>query len=151
MTALAATLILAIHQLEVVNARLQDALTLADADIEDRVPLIDTVHGRPAGITTREQQVLQLVAQGLSNEQVADRLGLAEQTVKGRLYIVYRKLHVRTRIQAVLLARDLGLVTEVTPQLTAADLREGPNSRLGENRGNPWQRSRKEGRQACIP
>lgn len=55
---------------------------------------------QPAGLTAREQEVLQLVAQGRSNAEIAKRLQITEPTVKGHLWRVYRKIGVANRTAA---------------------------------------------------
>lgn len=55
-------------------------------------------------LTPRETEILQLVAQGLSNREIGERLSLAEKTVKHYMTNVLGKLHVRTRLEAALLA-----------------------------------------------
>ena len=60
-------------------------------------------------LSTRERDVLELVATGLSNHEIAEQLGLAEQTVKEYVSAVLKKLHVRTRVEAALLGARLGL------------------------------------------
>ena len=62
-----------------------------------------------AELTDRERQVLELVARGLSNKEVGAELGLAEKTVKHYLTAVLQKLHVRSRVEAALLAQRHGL------------------------------------------
>jgi DNA-binding NarL/FixJ family response regulator len=62
-----------------------------------------------AELTERERQVLELVARGLSNKEVGAELGLAEKTVKHYLTAVLQKLHVRSRVEAALLAQRHGL------------------------------------------
>ena len=62
-----------------------------------------------AELTERERQVLDLVARGLSNKEVGVALGLAEKTVKHYLTSVLQKLHVRSRVEAALLAQRHGL------------------------------------------
>jgi two-component system nitrate/nitrite response regulator NarL len=57
-----------------------------------------------ASLTAREEQVLALIVEGLSNKEIGGRLLLSEKTVKHYLTIVLDKLHVRTRVQAALLA-----------------------------------------------
>lgn len=52
-------------------------------------------------LTTREQELLELLATGLINKEIADRLGISYQTVKVHLKNIYEKLHVRTRTEAV--------------------------------------------------
>ncbi len=52
-------------------------------------------------LTQREQQVLGLVCHGCLNKDIADRLGIAVQTVNAHLHNVYRKLLARNRLDAV--------------------------------------------------
>lgn len=59
-------------------------------------------------LTNREKEILQLVAQGLTNREIGDQLGLAEKTIKHYMTNVLQKLHVRSRVQAVLLAQKHG-------------------------------------------
>ncbi|MFM7103585.1 MAG: response regulator [Verrucomicrobiota bacterium] len=53
-----------------------------------------------AQLTPREREILQLLAQGYANKEIADRLGLSFETVRTRLKRVYEKLHVRSRAGA---------------------------------------------------
>jgi DNA-binding NarL/FixJ family response regulator len=61
-------------------------------------------------LSEREQQILQLVAHGLTNRQIAERLFLAEGTVKNYVTTILQKLNVEDRTQAALLAQNMGLL-----------------------------------------
>lgn len=66
-------------------------------------PLIDP-------LSSRELEVLRLIAHGLSNQAIGDRLFLALSTVKGHVASIFSKLHVERRTEAVARARELGLL-----------------------------------------
>ncbi|HEY3368219.1 MAG TPA: LuxR C-terminal-related transcriptional regulator [Symbiobacteriaceae bacterium] len=61
-------------------------------------------------LSQRELEVLQLIAQGLSNREISERLFLALDTVKGHNRRIYEKLHVQRRTEALARARELGLL-----------------------------------------
>jgi len=61
-------------------------------------------------LSSRELEILHLIAQGLSNRQIGERLFLALSTVKGHNGNIYGKLQVRSRTEAVARARELGIL-----------------------------------------
>jgi DNA-binding NarL/FixJ family response regulator len=61
-------------------------------------------------LTPREYDVLRLVAQGMTSKDIADRLGLATNTVRGYTQSLITKLGARNRIQALTTARKLRLI-----------------------------------------
>ena len=69
----------------------------ADADLAARL----------ASLTPQQFRVLTLVAQGLLNKQIADRLDIQERTVKAHLSVIFEKLGARNRTQASVILREL--------------------------------------------
>ena len=61
-------------------------------------------------LSDREREILQLLARGLSNGEIASRLSLAQGTVKNYVTAILQKLGARDRTQAALRARELGLI-----------------------------------------
>ena len=66
-------------------------------------------------LTSRELQVLQLAADGLSNKEIAGTLTITEKTAKNHIANIFSKLQVNDRTQAVILALRKGLVS-LSPQ-----------------------------------
>jgi len=61
-------------------------------------------------VTAREEEVLQLVADGLGTNEIGERLFISHRTVKNHLASIYEKLNARDRTQAVLMAVKMGIV-----------------------------------------
>ncbi|MEX1046477.1 MAG: response regulator transcription factor [Actinomycetota bacterium] len=87
----------------------------------------------PDDLTPREGEILELVAEGHSNKDIAAKLYLSEKTIKAHLASLYRKLDVHNRTQAAMLAVEWGVgkkPEEETPGggVAFADRQEGTNS-----------------------
>ncbi len=85
-----------------VTRRLLDTFAAQHSD-RDAPPGLDQ-------LTERELEVLRLIASGLSNAEIAGRLVVSETTVKTHVSSVLRKLHVRDRVQAVVIAYQAHLI-----------------------------------------
>ncbi|MEU7000055.1 response regulator transcription factor [Nonomuraea sp. NPDC046570] len=86
-------------------------LSLIGTFVRPSRPRAVVVPAALSGLTERERQVLELIARGLSNRQIADEIGLSLSTVKNRVSDTFAKLGVRDRVQAVIIAYEVGLVT----------------------------------------
>ena len=67
------------------------------------------------GISSRELEVLELIAKGNSNLEIANQLFLSESTVKTHVSNLFVKLDVKRRTQAVIRAKEWGVIAETTP------------------------------------
>ena len=125
------------HVFEGIKAGAQGYL-LKDSEPEDLSRAIHTVHagntiiapdlaqkmlmtfegGRPQGsahlapppLTERELEVIRALAQGMSDRQIAQTLGISEKTVRNHTSNIYRKLHIFDRTQAVIYAVREGVI-----------------------------------------
>jgi len=79
------------------------------ADRSSRLPA-PPAQPRIEPLSQRELDVLRLIAQGLSNREISERLFLALDTVKGHNRKIFGKLHVQSRTEAIAHARALGLL-----------------------------------------
>ncbi len=72
--------------------------------------MLDEARREDALISAREEEVLQLVADGFGTNEIAERLYISGKTVKNHLASIYEKLDARDRTQAVLMAVKMGIV-----------------------------------------
>lgn len=94
----------------VVSARItRRMLDLFSSQLPSDVAPAGQADDRLSTLTPRERQVLLSIAEGLSNTEIGDRLVLSESTVKTHVGRVLMKLELRDRVQAVILAYELGL------------------------------------------
>jgi DNA-binding CsgD family transcriptional regulator len=84
-----------------------EALVAATTEVSE--PARSAKSTRPAGLSRREGEVLALVAQGLTNIQIAERLVISPRTVNAHLHAIYYKLGVATRSAATRFAMENGL------------------------------------------
>jgi DNA-binding NarL/FixJ family response regulator len=104
-------LVAAIHTVAEGEALLSPSVTRRLIDRVSVQPLIgDESDPRLAELTPREREVLELIAQGLSNAEIAEALVVERTTVKTHVKRVLMKLGARDRVQAVILAYEWGLV-----------------------------------------
>ncbi len=82
------------------------------ASMLDEVRKLDMAPSREDRVVTkREEEVLQLIADGCSTSEVADQMYISQKTVKNHLASIYQKLDARDRTQAVLQAVRMGIVS----------------------------------------
>jgi len=87
-------------------------LTVRPQTNASRSPAQTPGHGLPEPLSQREQQVLELINQGLANKDIATRMSVAPATVKAHIRNLYGKLGVGRRTEALARARELGLLHE---------------------------------------
>jgi DNA-binding NarL/FixJ family response regulator len=102
-----------------VRQAFRNSIYLSGAVSGSAAPNVASARDESPGLTKREVEILQLVAEGYSNSQVAKMLWVTEQTVKFHLSNVYRKLDVANRTEASRWAQVHGLLPTV-PTTTAA-------------------------------
>ena len=98
--------------------RIADGERLIDPDLEQAAVMALGSFARKAregsemeaSLTPREQEILVMVSDGFTMQQVGTRLGISPRTVETHVAKLYRKLGVRTRVQAVSRAAQLGLI-----------------------------------------
>jgi DNA-binding NarL/FixJ family response regulator len=94
-------------------------------------------------LSSRQQQILNLMAEGATNQGIADSLGLAVDTVKHHTTLIYRRLDVRNRAAAVHLAQRLGLLSGPTPSARDPHAFRRSHARMSERRATVPQDDRR--------
>ncbi len=95
---------------EAVRAAMQEGGKYFSSGVADLVEAI--LEGRgPARLTEREQEVLRLMAEGLSNKEIAARLGFSERTAAFHVSNILQKLGAVSRTEAVVKAKERGMIT----------------------------------------
>lgn len=89
--------------------RLVQAMTDGASEVLAADPVV-FASDAPEALTAREREVLQFLARGMSNREIAESLGTAEGTVKNQCSSIFQKLGVPNRIQALLRAAELKLI-----------------------------------------
>ena len=85
--------------------------------------------GKEHGLTVRESEIIALITQGLSNQEIADRSYLSINSVKTYIRTAYRKMGVERRAQAVLWGVQHGFQPDVVRHIRRSDERPPPNGR----------------------
>lgn len=128
-------LIAGIHTVATGESLLSPSVTRTVIDRMVGQPQPDPSAGRRLrDLTPRERHVLELVARGLSNAEIAAALVVEESTVKSHMKRILAKLDLRDRVQAVILAYETGLVRPGGPGAQTA-ARRPPDRNLGFHRG----------------
>ncbi|MFM9888384.1 MAG: alpha/beta fold hydrolase [Burkholderiales bacterium] len=79
-----------------------------DAFLADEKPAVNGADRKITGLTAREHEVLELVAQGIDNRTIGQRLHIGEKTVRNNVSNIMAKLDVRSRAEAIVTAREAG-------------------------------------------
>jgi DNA-binding CsgD family transcriptional regulator len=91
--------------------RTQERVVIKEVPVPASEPFVQNEAKREAlGITPRELEILELIAQGLSNREIAEKLFVSENTVKTHSSRVFDKLGAKRRTQAVQLGKELRLI-----------------------------------------
>ena len=92
-------------------ARSREVVVVREVRVREGGPFVlDAEKLKELGITPREHEILGLIAEGLSNREIGERLFVSENTVKTHSSRLFDKLGAKRRVQAVLKGRELGLI-----------------------------------------
>jgi DNA-binding CsgD family transcriptional regulator len=91
--------------------RKEEVVVVKEVPVPSRQPFaLNEERLKLLGITRRELEILELMAQGLSNREIADKLFVSENTVKTHSSRLFDKLSARRRTQAVQIGKEMGLI-----------------------------------------
>ena len=98
--------------------RKEEVVLLKEVEVVREVPVpissepftVNEEQQRQLGITKRELEILELIAQGMSNREIADKLFVSENTVKTHSSRLFDKLSAKRRTQAVQIGKEMGLI-----------------------------------------
>lgn len=91
--------------------RTKDTVVVRETVVSSSSPFeLDTKRVAALGVTPRELEILELIAAGLSNREIAERIFVSENTVKTHLSRLFDKLQAKRRTQAVQLGKQLRLI-----------------------------------------
>jgi DNA-binding NarL/FixJ family response regulator len=103
-------LIAAVHVVAAGDSLLSPSVTRRVIDRMAQQPTPELVgHAKLGQLTTREREVLELIARGLSNREIATALVVEESTIRTHVKRILMKLNLRDRVQAVIFAYETGL------------------------------------------
>jgi DNA-binding NarL/FixJ family response regulator len=103
-------LITAVHTVAAGEALLSPSVTRRVIDRMAQQPTPELAdQARLEALTPREREVLELIARGMSNREIAAALAVEESTVRTHVKRILMKLHLRDRVQAVIFAYETGL------------------------------------------
>lgn len=92
-------------------ARAKEVVVVKEVRVREGGPFVlDEQKLKEVGLTQREHEILGLMAQGLSNREIGEKLFVSENTVKTHSSRLFEKLDVNRRVQAVQKGKDLGLI-----------------------------------------
>ena len=117
-------------------------------DLNERATRDDRPAADPLdSLTYREDQILKLVAVGLSNREIGGKLDIREKTVKHYMTNIMQKLQVRNRVEAALMAKGRATLSE--PPFAEVVASQSPADGMAENGGSGAGASAERGRQAA--
>ena len=91
--------------------RAKEIVVIKEVPVRMEGPFVlDAEKLKEVGLTAREHEILGLIALGLSNREIGERLFVSENTVKTHSSRLFEKLQVNRRVQAVRRGKDLGLI-----------------------------------------